>query len=163
LNVREEVRKAPRAALSRRWGATILDLVVVAVGMLGLAALIPQSIREQMPTLPAIAAGCLLFAYYLVGEGLLGLTVGKLAADLRVVDAAGNKPGLLRALVRTLLRFVEVNPVLFGGLPAGLIAYFSPTGQRLGDYLSNTFVVRTSLLTAIPPAKSVAQQSLLGV
>ena len=36
---------------------------------------------------------------------------------------------------------IEVNPILFGAAPAGLIANFSKSHRRLGDMLGGTFVV----------------------
>jgi uncharacterized RDD family membrane protein YckC len=45
-------------------------------------------------------------------------------------------------LLRTLLRIVEVNPLLFGGLSAGLSIAATKRHQRLGDILAGTLVVR---------------------
>ncbi|MCP3963087.1 MAG: hypothetical protein GY719_35050 [bacterium] len=43
--------------------------------------------------------------------------------------------------MRTLLRVFEVNPLLFGSLPAGLLVAFTKKHQRLGDSLAGTVVV----------------------
>lgn len=45
------------------------------------------------------------------------------------------------ALVRTLLRVVEANPLLFGGVPAGVCILASKRNQRLGDLAAGTLVV----------------------
>jgi uncharacterized RDD family membrane protein YckC len=61
---------------------------------------------------------------------------------LVVVDETGTPPGLIKALVRTALRLIEVNPLLAGGLPAaGFVAWAGPFRQRLGDLAANTYVV----------------------
>jgi uncharacterized RDD family membrane protein YckC len=44
-------------------------------------------------------------------------------------------------VANALLRLVEVNPLLVGGLPAGIVAVLSPRKQRLGDMLAGTLVV----------------------
>jgi uncharacterized RDD family membrane protein YckC len=36
---------------------------------------------------------------------------------------------------------LEVNPLLAGGIPAGLVANFSKTHQRLGDMAADTYVI----------------------
>jgi uncharacterized RDD family membrane protein YckC len=147
LNVPAAIRKEPRAAFIRRWAATVIDLLVLGLGSLAMVALIPDAAHHRLPWIGGIVVAAIFLLYYVVGEGLLGSTVGKLVLHLRVVDETGNRPGIGRAMVRTLLRILEVNPLLAGGIPAGLVAYLSPTGQRLGDYASKTFVVQTSLLT----------------
>jgi uncharacterized RDD family membrane protein YckC len=84
--------------------------------------------------------------YFPIAEGLWGRTVGKLLTGMIVVDKAGNAPGIGRAAVRTILRLVEVNPVLVGGLPAGIAVALSKNRQRLGDMLAQTYVVRVKAL-----------------
>ena len=85
--------------------------------------------------------GVAILAYYVVMEGKWGATLGKLATKLRVVNAHGQAPGFGRAVVRTILRLVEVNPIVAGGVPAGVAALLSPTKQRLGDMLAGTYVL----------------------
>lgn len=121
----------------RRWGATLLDTLVL--GGLGFAALsLPE--RFQIPAVSA-AVGFLL-AYYPIFEGFLGATVGKLVVGIRVVDEDGQEPAMGKILVRTAFRLIEVNPFVFGGIPAGLIAMSSKKRQRLGDMVAGTFVVK---------------------
>jgi uncharacterized RDD family membrane protein YckC len=148
MNVSVEVRKDPRAVLVKRWLATVIDVLVLGGSSFALVAALPSQVHERLSWFGGLVVGLVVLLYYTLAEGLLGLTLGKLILKLRVVDGHGNKPGIGRALVRTLLRVIEVNPVLAGGLPAGLMAFFSPTGQRLGDYASSTFVVPIALLQA---------------
>jgi uncharacterized RDD family membrane protein YckC len=102
----------------------------------------------------------MLVAYFPVLEGLTGRTLGKLVAGTVVVDELGFRPGILRATIRTAFRLVEVNPVIAGGLPAGLVAWFSVSHQRLGDMAARTFVLKKvdlPLLMAVnePSTKNV--------
>jgi uncharacterized RDD family membrane protein YckC len=80
--------------------------------------------------------------YFPVFEHIYGRTLGKLVCRVRVVDTAGARPSWGQACVRTLLRLIEVNPALLGGLPAGIAVLTSKKRQRIGDMAANTFVLR---------------------
>jgi uncharacterized RDD family membrane protein YckC len=80
-------------------------------------------------------------AYYLLSEGLLGATPGKMVFGLRVRRLSGESCTWLQAGIRTLLRVIEVNPVLLGALPAGIVILATKRKQRLGDMLAGTVVV----------------------
>ncbi len=80
--------------------------------------------------------------YYTICEGYFGCTLGKLISGIRVVDNELNSPGFLKALIRTIFRFIEVNPIIAGGIPAGIIVLTSRTRQRLGDRIAQTYVLR---------------------
>jgi uncharacterized RDD family membrane protein YckC len=43
--------------------------------------------------------------------------------------------------VRTLFRLIEVNPILAGGLPAGIAVIATRGKQRLGDMAAGTYVL----------------------
>lgn len=70
-------------------------------------------------------------------------TPGKYLQGLVVVDPSGGRCGWRRALVRTLVRVVEANLLLFGGLPAGVTILASKRNQRLGDLAAGTLVIST--------------------
>ena len=127
------------AILGQRWGALLLDIIVLVVAFVGCGVAIGGK-----GDLPFIVWSVLVFAYFVILEGKWGVTLGKLAAKLRVVDASGRPPGYGRALVRMLLRLVEVNPLLAGGIPAGIIAALSKHRQRLGDMLAGTYVLNAT-------------------
>jgi uncharacterized RDD family membrane protein YckC len=93
---------------------------------------------------PYAAGGalCLTYlAYFFLSEALWSRTPGKYLQGLVVVDPSGGRCGWRRALVRTLLRVVEANPLLLGGLPAGLVIMATERNQRLGDLAAGTLVV----------------------
>src|SRR5262249_31409832 len=93
---------------------------------------------------PAVGLWLLLIVlYYPLLEGLFGKTLGKLLCGLKVVDARGAAPGIGKAVVRTLVRFFEINPLMMGGLPAGIAVLASKKRQRLGDMAAGTFVLKT--------------------
>jgi len=80
-----------------------------------------------------------------------GQTPGKRMMDLRVIDDRGMNIDLFQALVRNLLRVVDMLPALFAtdyvtvgfyGV-GGLCALLSGSNKRIGDWAAGTLVVRT--------------------
>jgi uncharacterized RDD family membrane protein YckC len=69
-----------------------------------------------------------------------GRSVGKLAAGLRVVRDDGGPIRFRHALIRGLLGVIEIY--LLTGWPALLTSLTSARGQRLGDLLAGTYVIR---------------------
>jgi uncharacterized RDD family membrane protein YckC len=121
----------------RRWGATWIDFLVLIGSAIAMLAL-PQRLQG----LAFAICGLFALAYYPVLEHMFGRTLGKLVCRVRVVDASGRNPSWGQALLRTLLRLVEVNPALLGGVPAGIVVLASKKRQRLGDMAANTYVLR---------------------
>lgn len=132
-----KVERYSNGIIVRRWAATLIDFVVM-VGFIACCdAFLGNALYQKV--VPIILF--LLALYYPVLEGFEGGTAGKFALGIRVVDYDGRRPGMLKALVRTLARIVEVNPFCMGGLPAGIVAMMSPRKQRIGDMLAKTLVV----------------------
>lgn len=85
-------------------------------------------------------------AYYVVMEGTIGATVGKLVFGIRVRMADGSKASMGASLIRNLLRIVDAIPYLIPYLLAAILVWTSPTKQRLGDRAAKTVVVKASAL-----------------
>lgn len=110
-----------------------------------LAALLVDSLLPATATgwagtaLLAVACWPLLAVpYYALSEGLFGATVGKRLLGLSVATRAGaRRPGILRALVRALLRPVDA---LCLGLVGLVVAKSAGDGRRLGDLAAGTVV-----------------------
>jgi uncharacterized RDD family membrane protein YckC len=132
--------------LFRRWLATMLDAVLIAAVLW--AVVYGGRFVFGAPALaPAIWAWlAALVLYFPITEGLWGRTLGKYAASLSVIDAAGRPPGVGPAAIRSFVRIVEVNPLLCGA-PAAIAIAVSRDRQRLGDYAAHTYVVPTEALT----------------
>ncbi len=103
-----------------------------------------------------------LVAYFVVFEALWGRTLGKLITGTVVIDRNGRAPGFAKALVRTVLRLIEVNPLLIGGLPAGIALLVTKRHQRLGDLLAGTYVVRKKYLNRAATASSLQPSASAG-
>jgi uncharacterized RDD family membrane protein YckC len=78
-------------------------------------------------------------AYYVLCEALAGATVGKRIVGIRVVGEDGEHVRLGAAVVRNLLRLIDC---LFFYLVGAVFALTSARGQRLGDRVAHTLVVR---------------------
>jgi uncharacterized RDD family membrane protein YckC len=129
----------------RRWGGTMIDFVV----LIAILVIPYYALGEEAWGNSLVIWSLLIVLYYPLLEGLTGFTAGKLVARIKVVDAAGGLPRLKKATIRTLTRLVEVNPFLFGGIPAGVIVLTNKKRQRIGDIAAGTFVLKTSDLPRI--------------
>ena len=104
----EPVAPAP---LMLRWAAGLIDLVLLAAAgnLVGLTVLEVAEPWAGGPAALALAAAAVVAtaaAYFAVGEGRWGTTLGKLALGLRVVGEDGRPLGWRRALGRFLIRVV---------------------------------------------------------
>ena len=119
-----------------------------------LAMLISLLLASRMPETTGQARWAVVvttyLAYYLIQEGAWSTTLGKRLFGLRVARLDGSEPGWGAATVRTITRIIEVNPILLGALPGGLVVALSKRHQRLGDLLSRSVVVA---LTAGRPTR----------
>ncbi len=93
------------------------------------------------------AAGSAYFGYYFVSEVLFRNTLGKWIMGLRIRQVFGERCTRWQLVVRSLFRVLEVNPIFFGDLPAGISIFCTKRRQRIGDLVAGTVVVRRSDLT----------------
>jgi uncharacterized RDD family membrane protein YckC len=78
--------------------------------------------------------------YYILLEGLYGTTIGKKLIGIKVVDDRGRVPGIVPALIRNVLRIVDILPQFY---IIGIVLIFTnDDNQRLGDMVGGTYVVR---------------------
>jgi len=80
-------------------------------------------------------------AYFFIFEVLWSRTPGKFMQGLVVRNIDGTRTSLTGHLIRTLTRVLEANPILLGGVPAGIAIFASVRKQRIGDSLAGTVVV----------------------
>ncbi len=92
----------------------------------------PAALVITLTALPALA-------YFVLGEGLLGGTLGKVVAGIRVQRVAGGKIGFKSALWRTLLRVVDGAAFYVVG---AILVIVTKRHQRLGDFAAGSVVVR---------------------
>jgi len=85
-----------------------------------------------------------------------GQTLGKRLFGLRVIDVQGLRLQFPQIALRNLLRPIDSLPILY--LVGGITAFWTRSGQRLGDLAANTVVAHESYwempdLEPIAPAK----------
>ena len=79
--------------------------------------------------------------YFFVFEILWSRTPGKFFQGLVVRGIDGGRSNTKQILIRTIARIIEANPILLGGIPAGITIISSTEKQRIGDILAGTVVV----------------------
>ncbi|MFF2092834.1 RDD family protein [Paenibacillus sp. NPDC058174] len=129
----------------RRWGATVIDSILLLLILLSFYGVLGSYIRSDnlgAILLIVVAYPLLVFAYYILLEGLTGYTLGKMLLRIRVVNGEGGTPGFVKGLIRSSVRIIDTNPFLAGGLPAGITVLATRNKQRLGDMAAKTFVVK---------------------
>ncbi len=122
--------------------ATIIDTIILFVVGYVIAVFTGGTTEEgfQLTGLPAFLWFVVCFLYYIVMEATLGATIGKLLLGLRVVQADNGFPISWQAsLIRNILRIVDF--IIFY-LLAAILVWTSDKGQRLGDRVAKTVVIR---------------------
>ena len=130
----------------RRVLATIVDAMVLGVLFAVMTILFGESstsgtsVSFSMGTFPTLGFFILAMAYYILMEGYLGQTLGKMLLGIKVVrEDTGEMPGIKAAAIRSVLRVVDG---LFSYLVAFVTVLISGKNQRLGDMAAHTLVVR---------------------
>ncbi|MCQ6269806.1 RDD family protein [Pseudarthrobacter sp. R1] len=119
-----------------------LSIVLLVVILIGIAAagedLDEAALRALML---ASVVFCLVIVPVAVETLSRGLSLGKLAAGLRVVRDDGGAIRFRHALIRGLTGFLEIY-LTFGGL-AIAVALFNNRSRRLGDLMAGTYAIRS--------------------
>lgn len=141
-NETDEIVISTHDTIIPRHMAAGLDCAILFVTSIAAAKLI----GNKLPLLQLTAFMIVIPGYYFASEALFSRTVGKWVMGLIVVNYDGSKPSRRAIAVRTLFRFIEVNPLLLGALPAALSVIFSKHRQRWGDRYAKTLVVSVNAL-----------------
>jgi uncharacterized RDD family membrane protein YckC len=119
----------------------VVDSVTLVVVSGILTAPVSAVPRVGAPLSTALWAA-LAFAYFVHLEGTYGQTFGKKLLGLVVVTEDGSPCGYEAAVVRNLLRYVDILPAFY--LVGVVVLIVSDHAQRLGDVVGDTLVVRTA-------------------
>lgn len=145
------------ASKARIIAASIDNLIALVLTMVAIAML-----PEDFPTAKAVLFVVIYLAYFVVLEALWSRTPGKFLQGLVIRKLDGSPCGLKAALIRGLLRVIEVNPLLLGGLPAGIAIITTERKQRIGDLLAGTVVVSNKLSWQPDPVEPAVEQAIPG-
>ena len=136
----------PSRALAWMVDLACMGALLLAVGWL--ASLLGWLWQDLGLALQLGVAGLLLWAWPAAWEAHFGWTPGKRLLGLRVLREDGTAIGWPEALLRSVLRFVDMLPVAHG--VGVLAATVDPHLRRLGDRLAATVVVRTPRSGSLP-------------
>jgi uncharacterized RDD family membrane protein YckC len=102
----------------------------------------------------SFAASLLIFV---ILPGLKGYSPGKALLGIKLVNAEGRPPGVLRAFLRYILWIVDGFPYIIPNLVGFITALNSQRNQRVGDMAAGTFVIDKNAATVPVPGQAAAQ------
>jgi len=141
------------AGIASRALARVLDALIQAVALLGVVLLAVNLPGTVAVVMAIVGVALIVLGYPILCETLTrGRSPGKAALGLRVVTVEGAPVAGRHAFIRSALGIVDflLPP---GGLFATISALMSPRGQRFGDLVAGTIVLRER--TAAAPAMAV--------
>ena len=125
------------AGTSERMLALVIDVIILSIA----SWLISLIFMSVFPLFAEVLLYILIGIYSPLLETLNnGQTIGKMAMNLKVVKINGEQAEAFDYISRWSTKGIEVYLTL--GSLGGLVSYFSPSGQRLGDVLANTVVIK---------------------
>ncbi len=129
----------PLAGVGTRIGAFLIDYLII-MAVLIFSILILGSLRITSMWFFILIA-LFTFSYFLISEILMnGQTIGKRAVHIKVVKLDGSKPSIGAYILRWIL--LPIDTQLFSGAIAIVSIVITENGQRLGDILAGTTVVK---------------------
>ncbi len=137
--------------------AAFLDHLIAFALMMLVVGFVPES----LPQVKALFFFSIYLGYFVVLEALWSRKLGKFFQGLVVRRLDGSRCDWTGALIRGFLRIFEVNPLLLGGLPAGVVIIASQRKQRIGDLLAGTVVVSNSLIRESNSIDPADEQTIL--
>ncbi|MCW2758656.1 MAG: domain containing protein [Nocardioidaceae bacterium] len=149
----------PPASLGVRLLSGLIDLAFEALLLLaGILLTVALASDEALASVGIIVS--LVAAWVVVPTTIETLTrgksLGKLALGTRTVRDDAGPISLRHALIRSLVGVVEIW--VFSGVPAMVCALVSPKGQRVGDYVAGTYVIRDKVQLRLTPPVAMPPQ-----
>lgn len=138
------------AGLDKRFIALVFDFIMLSLFFFPVTRIVKgvwiMSTGEHLWTFGwfitdplCIAFLVVIVLYFIILEGLVGATIGKRLAGIRVVGLDGRHPGLIPATIRNLLRLVDTLPVL--NILGIILIVTSHERARFGDRVADTRVI----------------------
>jgi len=127
----------PAASLGKRVLAQMLDLTILSFYFITIAVTL-GSLNINSTALMLLLFLPALFYSFLMELFFQGQTVGKMAAQIRVVKLDGSQATILNYFTRWILRIIDIP---FYGSVAIVTVAINGKGQRLGDLAAGTTVI----------------------
>jgi uncharacterized RDD family membrane protein YckC len=132
------------AGIASRAVAWLIDLLVMSslsVLVLIIVSLLGVVLGGIATALYFVTAFCIQWGYGALSEWRWnGQTIGKRTIGIRALQQGGTRITLMQAVVRNLVRIVDILPAMY--LTGGACALLDRHGRRLGDLAAGTVVVR---------------------
>ena len=132
------------AELKDRALAFLIDALIILVGfsfLVGMGTLFVGESESSMAVLVFSVMGLFMF-YSLLFETLnSGQSIGKMALRIQVIKVAGSKITFSDYVARWVFRLIDIYFSM--GTIASILVVSSAKGQRIGDVVANTAVVKT--------------------
>jgi uncharacterized RDD family membrane protein YckC len=132
------------AGLKDRALAFFIDALVIVVGfsiLVGIGTLFVGESESGLAVMVFIVMGMFMF-YSLLFETLnKGQSIGKMALRIQVIKVAGSKITFSDYVARWVFRLIDIYFSI--GTIASILVVSSAKGQRIGDIVANTAVVKT--------------------
>ena len=126
---------SPYQGVAIRFVAILIDTIIIAI----IAGILAIPFQSQLSG----AVSLLIFLlYFILLEGAYGQTVGKMAVKIKVVRVDGTKIDYMDAVVRNVLRLIDLIPYFIPYLLGAILIWTSDMNQRLGDRVAHTVVVK---------------------
>ena len=109
-----------------------------------------ESGKQTAWYLIVLASSLLIFV---ILPGIRGVTSGKAMMGIKLVNAEGRPPGVLRAFLRWILWIVDAFPYIIPNLVGFIVALNSERNQRVGDMAAGTFVIAKEAATVPAPGQ----------
>lgn len=130
----------PLASVGERIAAYLLDNLFI--GVCAMFAMLLFGLLGEETTFIFIFLIPLLFYTLLFETFMDGQTPGKRIMKIKVCKMEGDAPGFVHYLIRWMFRLVDIS--LTNGVVAILTIVIGEKGQRVGDILAKTTVVKTN-------------------
>jgi uncharacterized RDD family membrane protein YckC len=165
--VQEDLHVTGRRVLAIIVDSIVLGIIFGVIGIIfamvfGTTSASGGSVSASVNGRPALISFVLFFLYFILLEGYLGQTVGKMLLGIKVVrEDTSDIPRLGAASVRNVLRIIDG---LFAYLVGFIAILVSSKRQRLGDMAAHTLVVRKNRKKGVsgwPGSKASASFCLL--
>jgi uncharacterized RDD family membrane protein YckC len=130
-------------SVGRRFVALLIDTIVLGIAAAPFAETThtPGYWRIELVGARAAVPFLIWLGYFVVMEGSIGATLGKLAVGVRVRDEDGSPLGWGPAFIRNLARLVDAFPYVVPYVVGAVAVWSGPTRQRLGDRWGHTVVI----------------------
>ena len=130
------------ASIGDRIIGRLIDLVIIIAYLIIAFLIVGQLFEEGIPPVVIIGINLLPIFYDLIFEIFMnGQSPGKRVMEIKVVDLSGRQPKLSSYLLRWLMGAVDF--LIMSGSVALIAVVASGKGQRLGDMVAGTTVVKT--------------------